>query len=37
MREKVLFGEFYVTGPQVPKPVMEMNRSVVVPLSLMLN
>lgn len=37
MREKVLFGEFYVTGPQVPKPVMEMNRSVVVPSSLMLN
>lgn len=37
MREKVLFGELYGTEPQVPKPVMEMNRSVVVLLSLMLN
>ena len=37
MREKVLFGEFYMVEPQVPKPEMEMSRSVVVLSSLMLN
>lgn len=29
MREKVLTGEFYVPGPQVPMPEMEMNRRVL--------
>lgn len=37
MREEVLFGEFYVGGPQVSKPEMEMSRSVVVLSSSMLN
>lgn len=30
MRENVLFGEFFMTGPQVPQPEMEISRSVVV-------